>query len=501
MARVMVELLRDNDPANTRIHILLRRETSEADLAQALVQNAFVTEIELSLVGEQRAEWGSLLRVIATRANLEKVTVKDSFNPAERTAPVGLVRAFLRAIQQNTAIQSVDMCWLCLPTDISAFVDNASSIASFSFWDCDMEPAEREQGARDLATALQRNRNITSLWLSELKDAYNTAILEGLKSNISVNTLIFTPVTSRNGVVSDATSHALHQLLESTTSIQKFELRNATFSERQFPSIARAVTGSKCISGLRFFWCRFKDQSSIAQLQSILQNKRNLTSLCLHGCSFGREQVHGDFISLLSRPDSPLRCFEFQSWGDLEVAFPGVQFKNMLQAIQNSKLERLKIGSVETPHQLQTLTESIPSMHTRELELQFWYDEADDDEEGEFSRRETIRQDLLHAVKNNFSLQAVKAEFLTENGKSDLYESTEDKHSLAFYANRNELLDQWVDHPETVEQRKVWPEALSLAQEAGPNALFHGLRSVLERDYVSLPSGRKRKRPQIFDPS
>jgi len=37
---------------------------------------------------------------------------------------------------------------------------------------------------------------------------------------------------------------------------------------------------------------------------------------------------------------------------------------------------------------------------------------------------------------------------------------------------------------------------LGLAEKAGPNALFRGLRSVFERDYVSVPGRGKRKRPQ-----
>ena len=85
--------------------------------------------------------------------------------------------------------------------------------------------------------------------------------------------------------------------------------------------------------------------------------------------------------------------------------------------------------------------------------------------------------------------------------ESDLFDSVDEKQRLTFYANRNESLDQWVDHPETVEQQKVWPDALGLAERAGPNALFRGLRSVLERDYVSLPGGRKRKRPQHYTPA
>ena len=190
---------------------------------------------------------------------------------------------------------------------------------------------------------------------------------------------------------------------------------------------------------------------------------------------------------MLSRPDSLLRCFEFQSLGSLEGHFPGIQFKNLLQAIQKSKLERFQIGRIESMQQLRTLTQSIPLMKLKELEVRL----SDEDEvEDEFERG---KQDLLHAVKTNFSLLSVKGK-IGYTG-SDLFDSAEDKHSLAFYANRNVSLDQWVDHPETVEQ-KVWPDVLSLAERAGPGALFRGLRSVLGRDYVSLPGGKESKRPQ-----
>ena len=44
-----------------------------------------------------------------------------------------------------------------------------------------MEAAEREQGARSLAVALQRNTNIERLELSNLEDIYAIPILEGLE--------------------------------------------------------------------------------------------------------------------------------------------------------------------------------------------------------------------------------------------------------------------------------------------------------------------------------
>ena len=434
-------------------HIRLLRET-DADLAQALEQNLFVTKIRLTLGGAQQADWNSLLRVIATRSNLEEVAVW-------RTNAL-LVRSILRAIQQN------------------------SSITKFCLSECDMDPAERQQGTRDLSAALQRNANIESLELGTLGDIYAIAILEGLRSNTSVKTLVFSGVP-----FSDAAAHALQHVLESTTSIQRFELQNeATFSEILFRPLAQGIINSECVSELKLSWCRFENQS-ITDLRSILQNRLNLTSLCLHHCSLGRGQVHGDIITLLLRPDSLLQCFEFQScrraFETVESVFPGMQFRNLLQAIQKSKLERFQIGSIQTQQQLQTLTQNIPSMHIRELHVvvgaqwgsRFYF---------------TAKQQLWLAIQKNVSLHTVKGEMGQNHEFYDLFESAEDRQRLAFYANRNESLDHWFDHPETVEQ-KVWPDVLSLAA-AGPNALFRGLRSVLGRDYVSLPGGKVSKRPQ-----
>ena len=473
----VVEELRQNDPAKTRIRIRLFYETSDADLAQALEQNPFVTEIELDLHSndeQQRGgDWNSLLRVIAMRANPEKVALFDG--SGQRNAPAGLVRAFLRAIQQNTSIQSVHLHWLHLPTYIATFVDTASSITMFSICNCD-----GEQGTRDLAAALERNTNIQTLKLHTLQHFYTTAILESLRSNSSIKTLVV-------GSLRVEALHAMHQLLESTTSIKRFEFVHTNFTnETMFSPIFQAFTSSECVSELRFVYCTFYNQSvsAGALLQNILRNKRNLTSLCLQHCTFNdREAIHGAIISTLSRPDSVLRCFEVQGLFNFEGGLT-----TLLRAIESSKVERLTIGPFETRQQLQTLTQCIPSLRIRELQLQITVRHLD---------VETAKQDLLLAVKNNFRLRLVKGEI--EDDGSDLFESARDKQRLAFYTNRNECLDQWVDNPERAD-RKVWPDALALAEKAGPDSLFRGLRSVLGSDSASKPNGRKRKRPQYYTP-
>ena len=78
---------------------------------------------------------------------------------------------------------------------------------------------------------------------------------------------------------------------------------------------------------------------------------------------------------ILLRPDSLLRCFEFENYDmsleTLESVFPRIPFEALLRAIEKSKLERFKIGTIQTQQQLQTLTQSIPSMKLKELEVVF----------------------------------------------------------------------------------------------------------------------------------
>jgi len=458
----VVQRLRQNDPARKFICIDLRLETSDADLAEALEQNPFVTEIILDLEGLQRTDWDSLLRVIAMRANLATLTLQDAGVFERRNAPAALVRSILRAIQQNMAIESVELKWFRLPTDISSFLVNSPSITFFGIRCCDMDPAERQQGARSLAAAIHRNTNIETLGLGSLADIYSIPILEGLGSNVSLKTLIFSPSSYTNA--SEVASHALHQLLESTTSIQRFELRDAYFSnEQQFRPITHGIINSECVSELKLSDCRFHGSGIFAQLQSILLNKRNLTSLCLDECHFDGGQVHEDIISMLLRPDSSLRCFEYQSFYSLEGHFPRIQFETLLQAIQKSKLERFKIGTIQTQQQLQALTRSIPLMQIKELEVSFWGDIV--------GENANPRQNLLLALKNNFSLWSVKGEMQND----DLFGSAEDKQRLAFYANRT--MRVWINGP-TIPRRskskKFGPRHWVWRRELDPMLCFAG---------------------------
>ena len=98
------------------------------------------------------------------------------------------------------------------------------------------------------------------------------------------------------------------------------------------------------------------------------------------------------------------------------------------------------------------------------------------------------KQDLLHAVKRNFSLRSLKANFA---GRAFFTE--DDKMLLEFYFDRNARLAQWVANPATV-PRLLWPDALGLALEAGEDSLYRSLQAVLGDEVESALGQRKRKR-------
>jgi len=399
--------LRRNDPAIKRIRIVLQNETSDADLAQALEQNPFVTLIDTDMtnVPNANSDWGALLRVIAARETLESVTLRRvDIVAAHRDAPPTLVRAFLQSIQQNNSIRYVRLVSLRLPTEISSFVEDTTTVKTLALWNCSFSPSQREHATRDLSSAMQRNTSITLLLLGLSNEDCAIPILHGLQSNVILKRL------SISGNLSDGTAHAMHQLLESSTSIAQFDFTSVTFSGEMFRPVAQSLIQSPMVCALVFHFCQFRNEESTVLFRSILQEKRNLASLGLHLCTFEGGQVHDAIISSLSRPDAPLQKLEIENFR-LGSMFPNIQFENLLRAVEKSRLERFAIGKILSHQQLQTLTQRIPSMRVQQLQVDIHRD---------FDGEEYARGELLFAVKDNFRLRSVKSGIFNRDDKERL---------------------------------------------------------------------------------
>ena len=101
-----------------------------------------------------------------------------------------------------------------------------------------------------------------------------------------------------------------------------------------------------------------------------------------------------------------------------------------------------------------------------------------------------MKQTLHQAVKNNYSLQSVKYQYVY----SDPFDPSDEDEILKFYLERNIRLAQWVENPATV-PKHLWKEATTLAAKAGPTMLFRLLRKI---GPAVLPiRSRKRKRNRI----
>ena len=468
-----VDVLRRNHPDKSEIAIYLGDE-NDAELAQALEQNLFVLSIDLNFRGVAHTNWPRLCRVLATRANTENVHLCDRMHSADRASSAHN-RLFIGALQVNQSIQSISFRDVNLSEEaLVAFLDAARSVTKVVIVNCVIEPVpgRTQDGTRTLAAALQRNQQIQDLSLDGFGAADLVPILRSLvaSKNLKHFQIVLTEPTIE-------TSNAIQELLESTSSIQTFELRGRISTEEMFRPIAEGLTRSRTVVGTSVENCDFTDTGSVGLVGNLIRSKRNLRSLTLRSCDFDEPAVVQSALrEALLRHDSSLRslCLD----GRLVINMSIADFCTLLGAVQKSKLEEFSIGGISnSSRHFRALLESLPAMKIKKLIFR------------DYLGVDARRLEMLLALKQNFSLQSARIGWLDD----------EEDERLQFYLTRNKRLAQWVDNPASVPQ-PLWPEALRLALEAGEETLYRSLQAVLGNEVESALSGqRKRKRQAEVD--
>ena len=468
------QILQRNDPQQTRIHIELDHENDDAAIAQALEQNEYVSRVWLR-PSRRNANWEGLCRVIATRGNLVHFTLFDNDNHLPRV-PNERIQLILHAIQQNAAVQVVEFCNANLDAaDLCSFLNIAVHVVDLTFKRCALTGGD--QGARDLAAALQRNTNIATLkmlWIHH----FLTPVLESLVSNTCLKYLVI-----EHDALSEATRNALQGLLESSTaSVQHLELNGIYFRAQSFRPVAQGLIKSRTVAEITLCSCSFYDEGSIVALTEILERKQNLRALTFERCSFRSRMPRflPTLCSALRRPVSHLRHLQLDCYAQSSADFSNQSLSAFLEAVRESKLESFAIGTIGTGYtvdRLQILANAIPAMKIRDLVIQFTFMSIP-------TERDLMLQTLRQAVKNNFTLQSVKYRF----GSRRHFDAS-DIESLNFYTERNTRLARCVENPETV-PKHLWKEAVALAAKAGPTMLFRLLRKIGPE---VLPTGRRQK--------
>jgi hypothetical protein len=467
-AAKLLALLRRNDPSITSVTIWLELfpVLDDYELSEALESNDHINHIIVWFCWRVNSNTNcdSLLRVLATRENFERVELHDDWrNPPERVAP------FLLSIQQNPRIQRVDLIDVRLSSDLfAAFLDTATSITALYLGDCVMEaPGD----GLAVAAALQRNRNIRQLILSTLDDVYLIPILSNLGSNTSVEALhlwLF--------ILSLDASRALGCLLESTKTIRKFEFKRYNLYQYRvdlntFQPVAEGLIRSASVTDVQFKGCKFIGQNKMLMMNSILESKSNLQSLTLDCClvpSDERAEFSATIISLLQR-HSLLRDLELSHDHLSAYGFDLSQnFARLLTAVATSPLERFSIGSIDSREICLALIASISSMHVQTLELTL---------DGEL---QDLNMAFLQAVKRNASLStvvALKRDDSVSRMKWVDWFGHDNSIILRSYMARNQFLAEWIENPTAV-PRAAWPEYLAVAQTTGPDTVFRILQAL-----------------------
>ena len=223
-----LRLLRENNPQRNEIYIQLDEEEDDAAIAQALEQNPYVSCVRLR-PARRNAPWDNLLRVLATRGNLEHIILSINGVP---NVSVEWIRRILGAIQQNASVRVVECQWIHVTAqDLCSFMDNTDHVTELTLRFCTL--SEGAQGARDIVAALQRNANIQTLKLLPINNSLDP-ILEGLVLNRSVKHLALSA-----GFLSGAAHNLLRDLMESTRSIQHLELMNTALGKNHSALLLR----------------------------------------------------------------------------------------------------------------------------------------------------------------------------------------------------------------------------------------------------------------------
>ena len=379
----------------------------------------------------------------------------DCEDVSERQPTARLI-PFFQAIQQNTSVRDVTLSGILLSgQEAPSFLDNATSITSLTLINCGMDPniVDRVQGTRDLAGALQRNSNIQTLILKRLNDTdLMIPILRTMVSNATVTSLLI----HRHGAYSEEMALAIEHLLDGNRSIQQLELLLPFFEfTDEFSPIARGLIGSDTVTDIRIKHGTFTFDTACAILGDIIRRKTNLSSLLIENCLFedgdrSAGTIGQALVETLRRPHSALRRLDLNV--QLGSMYPMHRFTDFLTAVGQSQLERLSIGTIRTERELLALTRRIPPrrippMRIKELDVGVTHGNGED-----------VNERVLQAIKDNFSLRRVTGQRRTEvhpRARTDLFQDDADKSRLAFYSNRNGLLEKWRENPKLTSSTSV----------------------------------------------
>jgi len=245
---------------------------SDEELAGVLLRNTDRSSylLCLRLEGAGDGPWESLLAAIQTHPAIKMVYLRDIIRidgiiGQAETSAAGVNR-FLLAVQQNQGVISVHLSSVQMTGEIiTTFLDNATFLRDLRFRSVHWEQAELD--IPQLKSALQRNSNITSLSLKEMRGQELNEILKGLACNRHLQKLELSSCDFTG------TANGLKKLLDSNVSILTQIIFTNRWSDATLMSLLCAVERSDLKS------LHLGDIQTLDQARLLLQSIPKMTKL------------------------------------------------------------------------------------------------------------------------------------------------------------------------------------------------------------------------------
>jgi len=269
---VRLSAMRPNGPPDRlAINFGQRQVRSDFALAQALAENPSVTCVSLSWLGSlwgQGSRWGednddatlpAFRHTLETRANLQQVIITASLVRTEQ-APPSIATPFLRTFMVIPFLRSVRLVGKLriYAEDLAAFLRaerSAPMSLSLSFVVVESPRGRVQNACRVLTEAMKSSKSIKFLQLRCLQGDAAQAILTGLSTNQSVETLEL----SWDMVLAaeQSSAQSVHNILKDTKKIKRFILTGLfrltdTGHKEISKRIATALINSDCVTEIEF---------------------------------------------------------------------------------------------------------------------------------------------------------------------------------------------------------------------------------------------------------
>jgi len=292
-----------------------RRDNSNTTLAQVLENHPSVTRVSLHGLdrlwgADNDATFPALCHQLSgrheTRANLQEVSIADG--DTSNPAPAPFYRPFLQALTVNRFLLLVKLDGLKIyAEDLAAFLlAERSAPMSLVLSNVIVESFGPNASMADLTEAMESSKSIKSLRIHYLKGDAAQAILTGLLTNQSVETL---GLSWGMVMAAEESSQSVHNILKDTKKIKRFILSDVKHlrdegHEEISNRIATDLIESACVTEIEFHTTA--TLSTFQCIGSILREKKNLRFLGLPiDCLF--EPSGAALMELLQRPKSPLQ--------------------------------------------------------------------------------------------------------------------------------------------------------------------------------------------------